>query len=165
MKIFPRILILIIALKALVKSCPLSRTYDLTFFITSSTNDVLTCSTRSAVYAVVSPYAISSPPVMTSIWDSTSDQNSYHCIMTKYFFVPGRPTAATIDEFTDDYVTIKINDVQVAAISTNSGCTYQLNKDVFSYIKPGLNSLYIDAQNTGGPGFFGYRLTIKTQLS
>ncbi|OMJ89997.1 hypothetical protein SteCoe_7788 [Stentor coeruleus] len=160
-----KIFFLAIALRTLVLSCPLARTYDLTFFVTSSTNDMIACGSNAAVNAVITYYSISGPPILPAIWDTYTSNSVYHCTMTKYFFVPGRPTGALVDVFTDDYTTMKINDVQVSTISTNSICSFQKDKDVFSYIKPGLNSLYIDANNAGGAGYFGYRLTIKTQLA
>lgn len=159
-----KILLSAIALKTFVLSCSISNTHDLTFFVTSSTNDWITCGTNQAVKAILTSYSINGPPVLTSIWDTYTSNSIYHCVMTKYFFIPGNPTGALVDVFTDDYTTMKINDVQVSAISTTLICTHQKNIDIFSYIKPGLNTLYIDANNIGGAGYFGYRLTIKTKL-
>ncbi|OMJ65105.1 hypothetical protein SteCoe_39283 [Stentor coeruleus] len=125
---------------------------------------MITCGSNSAVKAVITAYSINGPPVLPSIWDTYTSNSVYRCVMTKYFFIPGTPTGAVVDVFTDDYTTMKINDIQVSSISTTSICTFQKDKDVFSYIKPGLNTLYIDANNIGGLGYFGYRLTIKTKL-
>jgi hypothetical protein len=153
------------ALNILVSGCPLAKTYDLTFFVMSSTNDILTCGSNPAVNAVISFYSIPGLPVLPSIWDTYTSDSFYHCIMTKYFFVPGIPTGALADVFTDDYTTMKINDVQVSTISPTDPCTFHKDKDILTYIKPGLNKLYIDAYNTGGAGYFGYRLTIKLKLT
>lgn len=153
-----------IALKTLVLSCPLGKTYDLTFFVISSTNDIVTCSSSPAVNAVITAHPIYGPPVLTSIWDTYSTSSAYHCVMTKYFFVPGIPTGALADVYADDYVTMKINDVLVSTISNTDQSSFQKNKDILTYIRPGLNTLYIDAYNSGGNGYFGYRLTIELKL-
>ncbi|OMJ89988.1 hypothetical protein SteCoe_7777 [Stentor coeruleus] len=156
--------IVTIASKAFATSCTNSNASNLTFYILSSTNDILTCSTRSPVNAVLSPYLISKFPDLISIWDSPKDTNIYHCLMTKYFFVPGRLINAVLDGFADDTMTIIINEFQVSEFSNTEICKLQLNKNVSRYIKSGLNKLFIDAYNGGGKGYFGYRLTINILL-
>lgn len=156
--------ITILAFKAFAESCSSSSVPDLTFYISSSINDTITCSTRNPVNAVISPKNINGPPALPSIWDSTTDINVYHCLLTKYFFVPGRPTSVIFDGFADDYLTLIINNFQVSEISSTEICKLQSNKDVSRYVKPGLNQLFIDAYNAGGAGYFGYRLTINIQL-
>ncbi|OMJ75641.1 hypothetical protein SteCoe_25163 [Stentor coeruleus] len=164
MNFFFRIFISAFTITTLVSNSDLSRTYDLTFFVISSTNDILTCGTNSPVNAVISSYTLKDFPALPMIWDTYTCSTSYHCLMTKYFFVPGRPTGALVDVYSDDFIVMKINDVLVSTVSTTMQCTLQSSKNIFEYIKPGLNTLYLDAYNSLGSASFGYRLTINTQL-
>lgn len=135
---------------------------DLTFYVMSSTNDELTCNSKTAK-AVLSDNKILQLPGLTSIWDVNKARSIYHCYLNKSFYVPGRPVSATVDVFTDDTTTMFINDVNILEITKCVTCL-QSNINILSYIKIGLNILYIDADNTLGDGYFGYRLTIKTKL-
>ncbi|OMJ65314.1 hypothetical protein SteCoe_38508 [Stentor coeruleus] len=125
---------------------------------------MIACNSNAAVNAVIVSYLILESQELPLIWDNSQAQGVYHCELTKYFFVPGIPTGALVDVFTDDYTAMKINDVEVSSISTTYRCTFQKDKDVLEYIRPGLNTLYIDANNTEGAGYTGYRLTIKINL-
>ncbi|OMJ80571.1 hypothetical protein SteCoe_19111 [Stentor coeruleus] len=115
-----KILLSALVLKTLVLSCSISNSYDLTFYVTSSTNDMITCGSNSAVKAVITSYSINGPPVLPSIWDTYTSNSVYRCVMTKYFFIPGIPTGAVVDVFTDDSTTMKINDLQVSSVSTTA---------------------------------------------
>ncbi|OMJ65313.1 hypothetical protein SteCoe_38507 [Stentor coeruleus] len=159
-----KVAFLAIVLRTLVSSCPLGKTYDLTFFVISSSNDMIACNSKPAVNAVITSYSISESPSLPLIWNVSATDDAYDCELTKYFFVSGIPTGALVDVFTDDFTIMKINDVQVSSISTTSGCTFQKDKDVLAYIRPGLNTLYIKAINSMGLGYTGYRLTIKIKL-
>lgn len=158
-------LILVLILKTIEATCVTSKTFDLTFYIESSTNIILTCGTNSPVNAVISKHIIVENPKLIAIWDSYDGEPLYHCILTEYFFVPAAIVSAKITEYADDYITVKINDIEVSEIPSTAICTYQQNKDVTSYINPGLNKLFIDVYNTGGPVFFGYRIEIKTKFT
>lgn len=72
-------------MKILVSSCDISRTYDLTFFIASSTNDILTCGTNSPVNAVIISHIINDFLALPSIWDTYTSTSPYHCLITKTF--------------------------------------------------------------------------------
>ncbi|OMJ89989.1 hypothetical protein SteCoe_7778 [Stentor coeruleus] len=165
MKAIDGLFILTLTFK-IVESCSTGKIYDLTYYFESSTNDILTCDNRAPVKAV-SPgiYALNGPPALASIWDSKTNTNAYHCTMTEYFFIPALPYYVLITTFGDDYITVKINDVQVSEISTTAQCTYQVDKVATSYIKPGLNKLYIDANNQGSYGLFAYRLKIVSKFA
>lgn len=152
-----------LALKAFSSTC-FQNTYNLTFYVTGSVKDILICGTNAPTNAVLTNYINNGPPKLNYFWDGISGDGFYHCLMTKYFYVPGRPTGALVDVLTDDITTMKINDIEVSALSTTKLCVFHKNIDVFGFIQPGLNKLYIDACNTGGEGKFGYRLIIKTQL-
>ncbi|OMJ80580.1 hypothetical protein SteCoe_19122 [Stentor coeruleus] len=157
--------ILALALKNLEATCVTSKTYDLTSYTESSTNVILTCGTNSPVNAVISKYPIIGPQTLVSIWNIYDGDALYHCTMTEYFFVPAVISSVIIDEFADDYILLKINDVQVTEIPTTALCTYQQNIDITSYIRTGLNKLYIDAYSVMGQGYFGYRIKIKSKFS
>lgn len=164
----------IIVLITEVLGCSITRTIDLKFIVASLIDDLVTsttsfdpliCDGRSAVYGVkTTEFTPSLTPSLIYIWDVSDANTLYSCTMSKSFFVPGRITAATFDVYCDDYILVKINDVQVTEISTTAICTMQKNINVLSYIKFGLNSLYLSAININSGGFFGYRLTIWTQL-
>lgn len=165
---------LIIALLVQALGCSMTRTIDLKFIITSIIDDLVTsdtsfdqvvCDGRSAVYGVkTTEITAASTPTLTYIWDVGHATSLYSCSMSKSFFVPGRIIAATLDVYSDDYILVKINDVQVTEVSTTAICTMQANKNVLPYLKFGINSLYILATNTLSAGYFGYRITIWTQL-
>lgn len=164
MKIIYQLLIFIFTLESLEAACISDKVYDLTFYIESNTNAILTCDNRSPVNAVLS-YPINGPPVLVSIWDFYPITSNYHCEMIEYFFIAAQIISATIDTYSDDVVTVKINDVQVTEI-LDTPCSFQLNKDVTSYLKPGFNVLYIMAHDHGGTrGYFGYRLKIKAKFT
>lgn len=126
-----KILLLTIALKTLVLSCSITSSYDLTFFVISSTNHWVTCGTNPLEKAIMSGYFLIADPYMPLIWGTYRSSSAYHCEMTKYFFVSGIPTGALVNVFTDDYTIMKINDVQVSSISTSAACTYQININIF----------------------------------
>lgn len=166
MKAIYKSFFLFFTFRTLEASCVTSKTYDLTYYFESSTNDVLTCNNRPPVNAI-SPaiYGLDGPPALASIWDSKTDTNPYHCLMTEYFFVSAVPVDVLITTYADDYITVSINDVLVSEISTTAQCSYQIDKIVTSYIKPGLNKLYIDANNIYTYGVFAYRLKIVSKLA
>ncbi|OMJ77544.1 hypothetical protein SteCoe_22837 [Stentor coeruleus] len=166
--------VFIIALITQVLSCTLTRTIDLKYYISSLINepstsdtsfDSLTCDGKPIVYGVLTTESVStSSPKLILIWDVGHTTSIYSCTMSKSFFVPGRLTDAMFDIFVDDFVLVKINDVQVSEISTTAQSVMQNNINVLSYIKVGLNSLTIIASNSGGMAYFGYRITIWAQL-
>lgn len=150
--------------KALGNSCSIGSNYNLTFYVSSSTSDTLTCNGNSPKNAVITDYSINGPPKLTSIWDTKTSNSNYHCLLTKEFYFPGRLSSAFIDVFTDDYTSMKINNKEVSEIPYTKHLFLHKNISVIPYINPGLNTLYIDANNTGGKGYFGYRLIITTYL-
>ncbi|OMJ75642.1 hypothetical protein SteCoe_25164 [Stentor coeruleus] len=159
MSFFIQVCILAIA-KGLSSSCPTGLNFDLTFYVTSSTNDYLACNSKLEAKAVLSDTKITG---LTSIWDTSTTNNVYHCLLTKYFYVPGILISASVDVFTDDTTTMFINDVKVSEI-TQQICFFQSIANISSYMHQGQNKLYIDAYNNGGNGYFGYKLTIKSKL-
>ncbi|OMJ80581.1 hypothetical protein SteCoe_19123 [Stentor coeruleus] len=106
--------ILALALKNLEATCVTSKTYDLTFYIESSTNIILTCGTNSPVSAVLSKYPIIGPQILPSIWDSYDGEVLYHCTLTEYFFVPAVISSAIIDTCADDYISLKLHHLKIA---------------------------------------------------
>ncbi|OMJ80582.1 hypothetical protein SteCoe_19124 [Stentor coeruleus] len=162
MNIFYKLFIFTLALKNLEASCISSKTYDLTFYIESSTSNILTCDGRSPVNAALT-WPINGPPILVSIWDVPTNEYAYHCTMTEYFFIPAAAVSVLIDTFADNFITMKLNDVDVSVIAY-SDLTFQLNKEAISYVVPGLNKLYIDVYNSAGPGYFGFRIKIEAKF-
>lgn len=136
--------------------------FDLTFYIGSSEGDEIICGWRAPVKAYSVPSA-NIPYDIVCIWDDLSSLGLYNCRTTKYFYVAGKSTEATIEVYADDYLYVFLNNVQVTEISPKILCAKQVAN--LNSIKQGLNKLDIDAYNLYVTAFFGFKVTIKTKLN
>ena len=127
----------------------------------------------NGAYAVAAgnSYTRNVQPYGLSIWESAYPYDimqSLSCFIGKSFYVPGTPISAKLSMVADDKSTVKLNNLDTACNSIQSG--FLINCDLTQFIVSGLNTLNITVINNSGKyskenlAWVNYCLTVITSV-
>lgn len=132
--------------------------------------------TGACIATYVHPVWTANIPGATWIWETnfpTAPSVTTTVKFTKHFYIGGVPTRGILYIANDDYYKAFVNGQKVACADYNSYALYsQQVCDVTAALEPGLNVLYIEAQNLGwtvngwdNPGGMLYKLVFTSNLA